>query len=123
MRSRYGDVFNHDDEADGYDLEVRNEKDPIRAAYDDVLRWVAQEARVISTSRVLELGSGTGNLSSLIPVCGELIGVDLSGRMEAIARKKSAPQIGASSGPTFLRCLNMSSGLLIQSLVPIRFTI
>ena len=66
MRSRYGDVFNHDDEADAYDLEVRNEKDPIRAADDDVLRWVAQEARVISTSRVLELGSGTGNLSSLI---------------------------------------------------------
>jgi SAM-dependent methyltransferase len=90
MRSRYGDVFNHDYEADGYDLEVRNEKDPIRAAYDDVLRWVAQEARVISTSRVLELGSGTGNLSSLIPECGELICVDLSGRMEAIARKKSA---------------------------------
>lgn len=90
MRSRYGDVFNHDDEADGYDLEVRNEKDPIRAAYDDVLRWVAQEARVISTSRVLELGSGTGNLSFLIPACGELICVDLSGRMEAIARKKSA---------------------------------
>jgi hypothetical protein len=28
MRSRYGDVFNHDDEADGYDSEVRNEKDP-----------------------------------------------------------------------------------------------
>jgi SAM-dependent methyltransferase len=90
MRSRYGDVFNHDDEADAYDLEVRNEKDPIRAAYGDVLRWVAYEARVISTSRVLELGSGTGNLSSLIPPCGELICVDLSGRMEAIAQKKSA---------------------------------
>jgi hypothetical protein len=26
MRSRYGDLFNHDDEADGYDLEVRNGK-------------------------------------------------------------------------------------------------
>ena len=90
MRSRYGDVFNHDDEADGYDFDVRNEKDPIRAAYGEVLRWVAEEARVISTSRVLELGSGTGNLTSLIPACGELICVDLSGRMEAIARKKSA---------------------------------
>ena len=124
MRSSYGDVFNHDDEADAYDLEVRNEKDPIRAAYDDVLRWVAQEARVISTSRVLELGSGTGNLSSLIPPCGELICVDLSGRMEAIAQKKSATsQIGASSEPTFLKCLNMSSSLFIQSLALIPFTI
>src|SRR6516225_5540035 len=65
-------------------------KHPIRAAYDEVLRWVAQEARVISTARVLELGSGTGNLTSLIPACGELICVDLSSRMETIAQKKSA---------------------------------
>lgn len=90
MRSRYADVFNHDNEADGYDFEVRNEKDPIRAAYHDVLHWVAKEAQISSTSRVLELGSGTGNLSSLIPRCGELICVDLSERMEAIARKKLA---------------------------------
>ena len=75
---------------DGYDLEVRNEKDPIRTGYDDVLRWVAHEACVTSTSRVLELGSGTGNLSSLIPPCGELICVDLSAHMEAIGQKKSA---------------------------------
>jgi hypothetical protein len=41
MRSRYGDVFNHDEEADGYDVEVRNEKDPIRTVYGEVLRWLA----------------------------------------------------------------------------------
>jgi len=105
MRSRYGEVYNHDDEADGYDLEVRNEKDPIRAAYDDVLRWVAQEARVISTSRVLELGSGTGNLSSLIPACGELIWARPVWPHGGYHAKKSQPtsQIGASSEPTFLK--------------------
>ncbi|MGA8655391.1 MAG: class I SAM-dependent methyltransferase [Chthoniobacterales bacterium] len=90
MRSAHGEVFSHDDEADGYDAEVRNEKDPIRAAYSNVLEWVVKEARIISTSRVLELGSGTGNLSSRIPRCSELVCVDLSERMEAIARKKLA---------------------------------
>lgn len=90
MRSAHGDVFNHDTEADGYDLEVQKGKDPIRAAYNDVLAWVLKEARIVSASRVLELGSGTGNLSSRIARCGELVCVDLSERMEAIACSKLA---------------------------------
>jgi hypothetical protein len=81
MRSAHGKVFNHDDEADGYDAEVRNEKDPIRAAYSNVLEWVVKEARIISTSRVLELGSGTGNLSSRIPRCSELVCVRRKGEL------------------------------------------
>jgi putative AdoMet-dependent methyltransferase len=88
MRSAYGDFFNHDDEADGYDRSVEDVQDPIRTGYDDVLRWVIQEGRIDSTSRVLELGSGTGNLSALIDICSELVCVDLSARMEAIARPK-----------------------------------
>jgi len=88
MRSAHGEVFNHDDEANGYDADVRNEKDPIRTAYHDVLAWVLREARIDSSSRVLELGSGTGNLSCLIHQCGELVCVDLSEQMEAIARSK-----------------------------------
>jgi putative AdoMet-dependent methyltransferase len=90
MRSAHGEVFNHDDEAEGYDADVRNEKDPIRAGYLGVLAWVIQEARISPSSRVLELGSGTGNLSCLIPQCGELVCVDLSEQMEAIARLKTA---------------------------------
>lgn len=90
MRSKHGDVFNHDDEAAGYDAQVRNKRDPIRAAYNEVLEWVIKEARVTSTSRVLELGSGTGNLSCLIPQCRELVCVDLSEQMEAVARSKLA---------------------------------
>ena len=88
MRSAYGDFFNHDDEADGYDRLVQNDQDPIRTGYRDVLRWVIQEARIDATSRVLELGSGTGNLSALIGACSELVCVDLSERMEAIAKPK-----------------------------------
>lgn len=90
MRSAYGDLFNHDEDAEGYDTDVRNENDPVREAYDDALAWVIKEARISSTSRVLELGSGTGNLSSRIPRCAELVCVDLSEQMEAIARLKLA---------------------------------
>jgi putative AdoMet-dependent methyltransferase len=90
MRSVNADIFNHDAEADGYDADVRNESDPVRAGYDELLKWVIKEARITATSRVLELGSGTGNLSRLIPVCRELVCVDLSERMEAIARPKLA---------------------------------
>ena len=88
MRSAHSEVFNHDDEANGYDTDVRNQSDPIRAAYRDVLAWVIREARIDSSSRVLELGSGTGNLSCLIHQCGELVCVDLSKQMEVIAGSK-----------------------------------
>jgi putative AdoMet-dependent methyltransferase len=90
MRSAHGEVFNHDEDAANYDTDVRNRSDPVRAAYQEVLAWVIKEARVHSSSRVLELGSGTGNLSCLIPQCGELVCVDLSEQMEAIARSKVA---------------------------------
>jgi protein-L-isoaspartate O-methyltransferase len=66
MRSANADIFNHDTEAAGYDHEVRNEADPIRAGYQEVLGWVVQQAQIFPTSRVLELGSGTGNLSALL---------------------------------------------------------
>jgi ubiquinone/menaquinone biosynthesis C-methylase UbiE len=49
---------------------------------------VIRQARIDSSSRVLELGSGTGNLSCLIHQCGELVCVDLSEQMEVIARSK-----------------------------------
>jgi putative AdoMet-dependent methyltransferase len=90
MRSAHGQTFNHDEDADTYDADVRNASDPVRAAYPDVLAWVITAARIDSSSRVLELGSGTGNLSRLIPRCGELVCVDLSEQMDAIARVKLA---------------------------------
>jgi putative AdoMet-dependent methyltransferase len=87
-RSPNADIFNHDNEAADYDNDVQNEADPIRAGYQDVLRWVVQQAQITPTSRVLELGSGTGNLSELIASCGELVAVDVSENMEAIAKRK-----------------------------------
>jgi putative AdoMet-dependent methyltransferase len=87
-RSANADIFNHDNDAAGYDNDVRNEADPIRTGYRDVLRWVVQQAQIGPTSRVLELGSGTGNLSALIASCGELVSVDVSENMETIAKRK-----------------------------------
>jgi putative AdoMet-dependent methyltransferase len=87
-RSANADVFNHDNDAADYDNDVRNEADPIRTGYRDVLRWVVQQAQITPTSRVLELGSGTGNLSALIASCGELVSVDVSENMETIAKPK-----------------------------------
>lgn len=88
MRSANADIFNHDAEAADYDDDVRNEADPIRTGYRDVLGWVVQQAQITPTARVLELGSGTGNLSKLIGNCGELVSVDVSEKMEALAKLK-----------------------------------
>lgn len=88
MRSANADIFNHDTEAAQYDQDVLNEADPIRAGYPEVLAWVVQQAQIIPTSRVLELGSGTGNLSRLITSCGQLVSVDVSEKMEAVSRLK-----------------------------------
>src|SRR5260221_9596146 len=99
MRSANADMFNHDPEAEGYDQDVRNEADPIRAAYQDVLNWVITEAQIKPSSRVLELGAGTGNFSQLISSCGELVSVDLLEKKEGIAR----PKVNHLSKPRFFQ--------------------
>lgn len=88
MRSANADVFNHDTEATDYDNDVRNQADPIRTGYQELLGWVVQHAKITPTARVLELGSGTGNLSKSIESCGELVSVDVSLNMEAVAKPK-----------------------------------
>jgi putative AdoMet-dependent methyltransferase len=100
MASQFGSRFKHDTEAEGYDLDVQNQADPIRTGYDELLDWVIERAVINSGSRVLELGSGTGNLSRRIAGCAELVAVDLSDQMEAIARSK----LGHLSNRRFIRC-------------------
>ena len=90
MRSKHVDDYNHDEYADEYDADVAQEDNPIRAGYDALLDWVIQSAGIGESSRLLELGSGTGNLTARIPVCGELVCVDISQRMEEIAQPKLA---------------------------------
>ena len=100
MASQFGSTFKHDAEAEGYDLDVQNQADPIRTGYDKLLEWVIEQAAITPDSRVLELGSGTGNLSCRIPGCAELVAVDLSDQMEAIARTK----LGDLSHRRFIQC-------------------
>lgn len=88
MRSRFADRFNHDEEASGYDENVRKEDDPIRAGYNAVLNWVAAVAETGPESSVLDLGAGTGNLSARLGRFRELVCVDVSRKMIEIGKKK-----------------------------------
>ncbi len=87
MKSRHGDKFNHDDEAHEYDAHVLKEEIPYRAGYEQLLSWVAGQVNARGCRRVLDLGTGTGNLAARIDA-EEIVGVDNSGRMLAIAREK-----------------------------------
>ena len=88
MRSKHADDFNHDGAAPRYDTIVRNEQDPIRAGYEATLEWVAQSAEIHPESRVLELGSGSGNLTGKLGPCSDILCVDVSEKMESIAARK-----------------------------------
>ena len=90
MRSRHVDEFNHDDWAAGYDADVLNETDPIRTGYADVLRWTVERAEIWPDSTVVDLGSGTGNTSALIPAARRVVCVDISSKMTELARPKLA---------------------------------
>lgn len=88
MKSRHGDFFNHDDVAHLYDEDVLDERDPIRAGYDALLDWVSGHPGVVGARRILDLGSGTGNLSMRLGSFEKLVCVDISAKMQEIARQK-----------------------------------
>jgi len=88
MKSTHAETFNHDEQAAHYDENVRNESDPIRTGYAAVLDWVVEQACIAPESVVLDLGSGTGNLSKRIGVCRQLVCVDVSEKMTTLAPKK-----------------------------------
>jgi putative AdoMet-dependent methyltransferase len=87
MRSRNLDRFNHDLDAPSYDSDVANETDPIRAGYSELLRWVADGADVDGAD-VIELGAGTGNLTTLLHGARSIEAVDASAEMLSLLRKK-----------------------------------
>lgn len=91
MRSEFADKFNHDEDAFEYDQDVRNEAHPIRAGYSDLLDWVARQTAAAGSGPVLELGSGTGNLTQHLPSDAPLTCVDLSLEMMRIAQEKLPP--------------------------------
>ncbi len=86
MKSANADKFNHDNDAAGYDRDVADESNPIRAGYDRLLNWVA--SHIPSRSQVIDLGCGTGNLALRLESPAKLICIDISANMIAIARAK-----------------------------------
>ena len=88
MRSSHVDFYNHDEDAATYDQDVLRSEDPIREGYAEVLDWVAQNADITRDSAVVELGSGTGNLTARLPPCRSLVCVDVSAEMSKIAKRK-----------------------------------
>jgi len=86
--SQFADKFNHDEDALKYDDNVLDETDPIRAGYDELLNWAAAVAATGDSSVVLDLGSGTGNLSLRLKRYRELVCVDISKEMLQIAQNK-----------------------------------
>jgi len=89
MRSIHVDEFNHDEWASDYDRDVSDESHPIRAGYGALLDWVIHKADIGKEHEVLELGSGSGNLTEKIPDCARILCVDISGEMEALAGPKT----------------------------------
>ena len=87
MRSQFVDEFNHDRQSTKYDKDVSNEENPVRTGYENLLNFMAN--KVNSHSRVLELGCGTGNLTSKLKEMKEISGVDISDEMIKIARTKT----------------------------------
>jgi hypothetical protein len=65
MRSQHAHTFNHDEWAAGYDADVADETNPIRAGYQATLGWVVERAAVGPDDAVVDLGIGTGNLARL----------------------------------------------------------
>lgn len=88
MRSKYVDTFQHDSQAHSYDHEVTNESDPIRTGYLKTLSWVASKSNELTPKHILELGSGTGNLTVLLENYRSIICVDASSEMTKEAVKK-----------------------------------
>lgn len=86
MKSKHHQEFNHDDEAATYDR--INLNDPIRHGYYEVLEWTIEQAKIGRNDVVLDLGTGTGNLSKLIQSCKQLVCVDVSSKMMEIAKTK-----------------------------------
>lgn len=91
MRSEFADKFNHDLDAPDYDQDVHNEAHPIRAGYSAVLDWVAAQTTAAGARTILELGSGTGNLTLRLSPEAELTCVDVSREMMQIAQDKLLP--------------------------------
>lgn len=93
MRSRDADRFDHDVDAADYDRKVADESSLIRRGYAACLRALAEDLRRGSgpdALPIVELGAGTGALTTLLPTDHPIVAVDLSAAMLAVAGPRLA---------------------------------
>jgi len=88
MKSTFGSRFCHDLDAAGYDMDVRNERHPVRSGYAEAQRWIGSQ--VPEDASVLDLGAGTGNTILALPLSCSVTAVDISTTMLQIAAQKVA---------------------------------
>lgn len=86
MKSKYSEYFNHDDDAENYDLDVLNEDHPVRKGYSALLEYTGRQVQKNTT--VIDLGCGTGNTILQLPECKKIYAVDVSEKMIQIAKQK-----------------------------------
>jgi putative AdoMet-dependent methyltransferase len=86
-------TWDFDPVADGYD-ELVTSGGPLYARYDDVLDAVARLAAPAPARRILDIGTGTGNLAlRCLREGAHVVGLDPSARMLERAREKT-PGVG-----------------------------
>lgn len=91
MQAKYSKKFNHDPWANAYDEDVADESNPIRAGYGAVLDFVAARCPQFPGAKILDIGIGTGNLTMRLNSKVQVVGIDISNKMMALARQKLAP--------------------------------
>jgi putative AdoMet-dependent methyltransferase len=86
VKSSHADRFNHDPFYASYDNSILDESHPIRTGYREALGWIG--SNIASGSNVLDLGSGTGNSIVCLPLDCYITAVDVSMKMQDVARTK-----------------------------------
>lgn len=86
MKSQYSKKFNHDSISEGYDEDVKNENNPIREGYQELLNWAVKKAK--DSKVIIDLGCGTGNTILSLLKLDKVYCVDISQNMLDIAKDK-----------------------------------
>jgi putative AdoMet-dependent methyltransferase len=81
-------TWDFDNWADRYDEDIHNDQE-YYARYDEILDMVVKVANTSPQKKVLDIGTGTGNLARRFLACSAtVVGLDQSEKMLAVARKK-----------------------------------
>lgn len=86
MKSQYSQKFNHDLIANEYNENVKDENNPIREGYEELLNWVSKNAK--SSKIIVDLGCGTGNTTLSLLNFHKVYCINISQNMLDIANDK-----------------------------------